>query len=111
MLRLGAYGDPAALPEKVIKSLTKASGKWTGYTHQHNHTWLQPYCMASVETTLDAMRLQKLGWRTFRQGTNVLKNEVTCPHVTHKVQCIDCKLCDGHKINDKRKNIVIPNHR
>jgi hypothetical protein len=110
-LRLGAYGDPAAIPEKVIKALTSASKTWTGYTHQHNHTWLQPYCMASVETTLDALRLQKLGWRTFRQGEVNSKNEITCPHITHSVQCIDCKLCDGSRNNDKRKNIVIPNHR
>ncbi|MEG1912973.1 MAG: hypothetical protein RR091_10835 [Cloacibacillus sp.] len=38
-MRLGAYGDPAALPEAVIKELADLShGNYTGYTHQ----WRDP---------------------------------------------------------------------
>lgn len=116
-LRLGAYGDPAALPERVVRALCDVAVGWTGYTHSPNAApYLRGYVMASAETTLDAMRLQREGWRTFRQGATG-SGEVTCPATTHDVQCADCMLCDGSRVargtaaHDGRKSVAIGNHR
>ena len=36
-VRMGAYGDPAAIPVTVWESLLIAADGWTGYTHQSRH--------------------------------------------------------------------------
>lgn len=116
-LRLGAYGDPAALPEDVIRALCGAASGWTGYTHSPSAApYLRGFVMASAETTLDSLRLRRQGWRTFRQGATG-PGEVTCPATTHDVQCADCMLCDGSRTSrntadrDNRKSVAIANHQ
>ena len=69
-VRLGAYGDPSALPNRsnVVQGLCSAASSWTGYTHSWRakpHQWLRRYCMASCETTLDVLDAERLGWRAF----------------------------------------------
>ncbi len=50
-LRIGSYGDPAALPESVVAPLVEAAATHTAYTHgRHRAPWLKRYAMASVET-------------------------------------------------------------
>lgn len=116
-LRLGSYGDPYALPEHVVASLVGASHTHTGYTHawqRGDASWLQPYCMASVETELDAWRAWGSGWRTFRTTTArsprtaLPRIEVVCPHETHGTQCVDCGLCNG---SSTARSVTIPLHR
>ena len=108
-VRLGAWGDPAFLPFRLVKNLVKGR-RWTGYTHQWNEKsakWAQ-YCMASVDNNM-ATRLgltisqlrqkaKALGYRTYRMVHNaneLEKDEVLCPHESHSVQCITCGLCNG----------------
>lgn len=111
-LRLGAYGDPAALPERIVRALCAVASGWTGYTHSPKAApYLRAFVMASAETSLDALRLRREGWRTFRQGATG-PGEATCPATTHGVQCRDCLLCDGVKREgDARKSVAIANHR
>ena len=85
-VRLGAYGDPVAVPIEVWEQLLVYVNSWTGYTHQWRSKLANGYnkfCMASVETELAAKFANKKGWRTFRIRENekdlLLKNEIICP--------------------------------
>lgn len=115
-LRLGAYGDPAAIPFGVWEQmLTKAHG-WVGYTHQWKtcDPRLKQFCMASVDTSQEREEASALGWRTFRcrpiDGP-LLAREVICPasdEAGHKTTCEKCQLCRG--TSRPAKDIVIQVH-
>lgn len=119
MVRLGTYGDPAAVPFSVFNALLSGAVGHTGYSHQLG---LVPVnrrlmisvdrrLMISVDTAQEASKAQSQGYRTFRVipiGSNDrASNEIVCPATTHGVQCKDCGLCDGTK---KGKNVVIEAH-
>ena len=112
IIRFGAYGDPAALPEWLITSIADNCKDFTGYTHQWNKrkfNYLKNYFMASVETKKLAEKALKKGFRYFRikpPGAINFENEITCPS-DNGIQCIDCKLCNGAK---QAKNITIEAH-
>tara|TARA_R110000803_G_scaffold33773_3_gene73946 strand:+ start:1022 stop:1726 length:705 start_codon:yes stop_codon:yes gene_type:complete len=110
IIRFGAYGDPAALPRWLIKSIADSCKDFTGYTHQWNKpkfNFLKNYFMASVESYDLKDKAKKLGFRTFRiipkiefrNSTRMEKyyKEVTCPAENKGKQCIDCMLCNGSK--------------
>lgn len=116
VLRLGAYGDPAALPEYVVATLCAAvDGRATGYTHQWRRAdcaWVQRYCMASTETMRDTLIAWNRGWRTFRVGApgqvvNAPGKEITCVNTTKGIDCADCGLCFGALV---AKSITIEAH-
>jgi hypothetical protein len=122
-LRLGAYGDPAALPERVVRTLAFASSGFTGYTHAWRNTRaMRDLLMASVESEGQKQEAQALGWRTFRvrrPEDRVLSDEIICPAANESeakrsdgldVQCYTCRLCDGRVAQDARKNITIMAH-
>ena len=106
IIRVGAYGDPASIPEDIWKKLFEPLLKKTkslSYTHSWraaNH--LRKQSMASVETLDDAMTAQLRGWKTARIIKNiaeVTKKEVLCSNQTKKTLCETCKLCDGKSVN------------
>ena len=107
-VRVGSYGDPAAVPFAVWDRALAAIAGWTGYTH----AWrvcdqrLRDLIMASVESEAGALEAQQLGWRTFRarQGSienphyGLAENEVICPasnEADHRLTCQQCGLCRG----------------
>lgn len=111
-LRLGSYGDPAAVPLEFWKCLIYHVSNWVGYTHQ----WRQKkfsdfrrYCMASVETNEQANIAHAMLWRTFRvKLASQIKtdNEFICPASEEggfKKTCEECKACRG--FNDNRPNV------
>ena len=80
VVRLGAYGDPAAVPIKVWRSLLADTAGHTGYTHQWSRfPAIAQYCIASCETEPQAIAAQSAGFRTFRIGTEKLRGESLCP--------------------------------
>jgi hypothetical protein len=110
-LRLGAYGDPAALPLLTVQWLVAlVKGRATGYTHGwRTRPDLSRYCMASVESQADALEAHAAGWRTFRgrpAGGVIMPNEIDCP--SDKVTCAECLLCKGS--SSKARSITIPVH-
>ena len=109
-VRLGSWGDPAAMPVDVLQTVT--GGRWTGYTHQwRKRPDLVELCMASVETLEQREEATALGWRTFRpilEGQAPDTGEILCPYVSHGVQCADCMLCNGRR--SQAKDIVVPIH-
>ncbi len=125
MLRLGAYGDPAALPVGLIDLLVSYSRGHTGYSHAHN---MQEYdssvyknSMFSADNKRDAITAHSKGYRTFRvipvdvwqekQRGELLSNEIICPATPeggNKSTCISCGLCNGSQ--SKAKNIAVVAH-
>jgi hypothetical protein len=102
-LRLGSYGDPAAVPIEVWRRYCIISSGYTGYTH-HWNTCDQEFkylCMASVDTIEEKEQAQAMGWRTFRvrkaEG-ELLEDEFVCPasnEAGHKTTCDKCCGCGG----------------
>lgn len=111
-IRLGAYGDPAMLPDEVLSTLTQSAAGHTGYTHQWKNKRLRhalKYCQASVDTDKDLEKLKTIAPNAnyFRVATdydNLKSNEIICPAESGS-NCIDCMLCNG-----TTKNIVIKVH-
>lgn len=100
--RLGSYGEPAALPRRIINGITKRARGWTSYTHQwRRFKGLIMNSMASVESLKDARAAWAKGWRTFRilqPGEKLTRNEILCPASKEAGQlttCEDCRLCQG----------------
>jgi hypothetical protein len=101
-VRLGAYGDPAALPPYVCAELISQAIGHTGYTHQLAHPRyddsLSSMVMISADTPAIARKAHALGLRTFRPTHDVnarLPGEIVCPNEETGIQCRDCLLCDG----------------
>lgn len=115
-VRLGTYGDPAAVPVEIWRKVTAKAASWTGYTHQWRHMpELRPFCMASVDSEAEYALAKAQGWRTFRvrtQDAPVLDREVVCPasaEAGNKTVCALCKACGGTS-SKARADIVIKAH-
>jgi hypothetical protein len=102
-VRVGSYGDPAAVPVYIWKAILKHAKSNTGYTHQWRTAPLEfkNFVMASADNADDVFEAKALGYRTFRvRGDTepLLKNEIACPaskEMGHKTNCNDCKGCGG----------------
>lgn len=101
-IRFGAYGDPAAAPTSLWRTLRRLATLTTGYTHQLGHPRFDPalldLCMVSVDTPKQATRAAEMGLRTFRVKTQEaprLDGEVSCLAESGNQQCITCGLCSG----------------
>lgn len=121
MVRLGSYGDPAAIPQSAWDALLRESVGHTGYTHQHNAATDYNRLMYSADSASEATQAHSEGKRTFRvipvatwkeQGkASLLKSEILCPasnEAGNKALCIDCGLCKGSSV--KAKSIAIVAH-
>lgn len=111
-VRLGAYGDPAAVPFEVLEEITQLTIGHTGYTHQAKHKNFDPrhlkLSMVSVDTPAQAKAWHKIGARTFRvalQGDKLFDNETECLADSKGLTCAECLLCDG-----QRGNVAITVH-
>lgn len=104
VVRLGSYGDPAAVPVWVWNALTADATSHTGYTHQwhrpHGAT-LQGLCMASADTAEERDVARSQGWRTFRvrlASEALGERESVCPaseEAGKKTNCATCGACNG----------------
>lgn len=111
-IRLGAYGDPAAVPFDTVSMVALLGTGHTGYTHQANHKHFDKrflsLCMVSADTPKQALKFQAMGAKTFRvalEGDALYDSEIECLADSKGIQCIDCGLCDG-----ATKNIAITVH-
>jgi hypothetical protein len=114
MVRLGTYGDPAAVPVHIWDSLLVHAKGHTGYTHQWrtlsgiNAVKLMALCMASADTPEDRLEAKARGYRTFRIRTEnmpSLPGEFICPasaEAGKRKTCAECGACNGG-INKARK--------
>jgi hypothetical protein len=116
-LRLGAYGDPAAIPFEVWHALIARARGWIGYTHQWRtcDPRFKAIVMASVDSPAEFAEAHAAGWRTFRilqRGDAPLPHlECRCPasaEAGHKTTCERCQLCRG--TNRPARSIAIQAH-
>lgn len=106
-VRLGTYGDPAAVPARIWEGLLSLSAGHTGYTHQWRRSdVLRGIVMASADSDADRAIAWKRGWRTFRIAETPGTGEIVCPS-ERGISCADCRLCDGAGL---AKSITIPAH-
>ena len=115
VLRVGSYGDPAAVPSKVWARALKNSKSNTGYTHQwERFNAARSFVMASVESPELRDKAKAKGFRTFRtkhESDPLLPGEIAGPaskEAGQKTQCAACRLCGGASV--KGKDIAINIH-
>jgi hypothetical protein len=116
-IRLGAYGDPASVPDWVWRDLlSMLDSKLTSYTHQwETAPELADFSMASidpitwpdVDSALD--KAHAMGFRTYRVlaiGESPRSDEMVCPEAAGLTNCNKCGLCSGN-LRPTTPNIVI----
>ena len=118
-VRLGAYGDPGAVPFEVWAGIGVGSGEFnhTSYTHSYlMPTWderLATISMISADPVSDRLQSAPAG-RTYRvidRIDQVRPDEVLCPgskEQNYRTTCADCGLCAGSI--RKAKSIAIVSH-
>lgn len=122
-LRIGSWGDPAAVPYEMLARLVNAargdseSPRHTAYTN----SWrtgdgrLADMAMASVLSSEERDEAKSLGYRTFRIRTPdmpVLPGEMICPATLKRetpLTCSVCLACSGAESLVK-KDIVVVGH-
>jgi hypothetical protein len=122
-VRIGAYGDPAAVPIEIWDTML-AHCRSTGYTHQWRtcSDRFKEYCMASCDNLRDVVESTQKGYRTFFvQAQNNLDSAVRqigalklahCPASIEKgksTTCSKCMACSGTRYGQK-SNITILIH-
>jgi len=117
MVRLGTYGDPAAVPSYVWDELLSDCKGHTAYSHQSGMTGAD-FRPDLFMTSADSLKEAEQAWadnrRTFRvvsDVTDVSPLEILCPaseEAGRRTQCQTCGLCAGSAI--KAKSIAIVAH-
>jgi hypothetical protein len=110
-VRWGAYGDPAMIPEAIVRAVNSYAAGHTGYTHQWRHgfaKWTAGVFMASADTYRGELTARAAGWGTFRVGRpdgSDAHDSVVCRNERDGTECKDCLECDGRGVA-----IFIPAH-
>ena len=119
VVRIGSYGDPAAIPARHWKTLIRRADGHTGYTHQWRRWFargLRSIVMASADSALDRDTARAIGWRTFRvRSANeaLAPREIVCPASDeggNRRQCISCRACDGAPRGATQASVAIIVH-
>jgi hypothetical protein len=118
MVRIGTYGDGAAVPSYIWDSLISEATGYTAYSHQalmRTANFRSDLYMRSIDSLEEAYEAWANGQRTFRvinSVTDIVKGkEILCPaskEAGRRVQCANCKLCGGTRV--QAKSIAIPAH-
>lgn len=135
-LRLGSYGDPAAVPFTVwqtliarVEALTGRTVKHTGYTHQwrataftgpmayDHHAWCRQNLMASVDSVRESVLARAMGYRYFlaipaADVAAVPERTVECLATREgsMATCQTCGICDGAQGKATRVSIYLAEH-
>jgi len=118
-VRLGAYGDPAAIPARQWRALLRYAAGRTGYSHQWRQAHaqgLRGLVMASADSASERDTARAMGWRTFRvRGADepMGAREFACPASAEagaRRQCITCQACDGAARGPAQASVAIIVH-
>lgn len=116
-IRIGAYGDPAAVPTIVWRAMLVDARGWAAYTHQwRTSTSLQTIAMASCETDADTREAVARGYRVFRvvaPGTPRLPGHAACPASAEegrRLTCQECRACNGDASGARLPHVQIELH-
>ena len=121
MVRLGTYGDPAAVPAWVWQYLTIGASGRTGYSHQWANEALPrahrkaiaALTMASVDNEPEAEAARAQGLRYFRirlVSEPLGPREFICPaseEAGKRKTCAECGACDGSERGAKASPVII----
>ncbi len=104
IIRLGAFGDPVAVPVEVWDTITQRCISHLGYTHQwkqkRNNVY-KKYCMASCDTLGEVYKAKFRRWRPFyvrQEGEALPPGFFECPAskaAGKRLTCAECKACAG----------------
>ncbi len=108
-IRVGTYGDGAAVPAYVWHDLLAEANGNTGYSHQlfnpvlplEHRNAIAQFCMVSADTPADVEQAKAQGLRYFRirlADEPVGEREFVCPaseEAGKRLQCVDCMACSG----------------
>lgn len=119
LVRMGAYGDPCAVPFEVWASIMADTSGHTGYTHQWKAARFHPFAslvMASCDNALEDRQARGLGWRTFTvlpsEAKTTPEGSFLCPaskQAGHKLTCAECLACDGNA-SKRKASVYTPVH-
>ena len=120
-VRVGSYGDPAAVPFEVWEPLlANDAPRRTGYTHQWRAAddRLRSLVMASCDSPSEAMEAARAGWRTFLVRTTDYAESLDAPPLrsleclseSKGLDCAACAACDGASARSTRAHIWIRAH-
>ena len=118
-VRLGAAGDPLAMPLWVARLLVDGAELNTGYTHAWYNLEIPDldqwagFVMASVDSEKEKEAANSLGWRTFRTIKGELKlekAEIQCHADLLGKSCAECGFCNGKQNQKVKKDIAINVH-
>lgn len=120
-IRVGAYGDPFAIPYEVWVRLLKTARKHTGYTHQWQRdgfdSRIGEICMASVDNEQEYTQAKKQGMRTFRvlsnQEVTLKPREFICPATPEggdTQTCQTCCACSGTGASPNKADVAVVVH-
>jgi hypothetical protein len=118
MVRLGTYGDPAAVPADVWNALVSMASGHTGYSHQWESgkaDHVMHLVMASADSAAHRDAAKAKGYRTFRirpASAPIAKGEFICPasaEAGKRKTCAECGACNGG-INTRKADAVIIVH-
>jgi hypothetical protein len=135
-IRLGSYGDPAAVPHTVwqtliarVEALTGRPVKHTGYTHQWravsftgptayaHHAWCRTNLMASVDSVRESVLARAMGYRYFlaipaADVADVPGATVECLATRQGslATCQTCGICDGAQGRAARASVYLVEH-
>jgi len=129
-VRLGAYGDPAAVPHTVWQTFLADCGtlagrtiRHTGYTHQWrsrlattpHRDWCRENLMASCDNASEFEKARSLGWRGFvaiQAGSPTPQGTIEClaDRDGSRKTCETCGICDGSQNRPQRTSVYIFEH-
>jgi hypothetical protein len=115
VIRIGAYGDPAAAPLEVWERLAALPSGKPGPSGQastatligYTQLWRSPlarglerFCMASTKSPTEYADAKRRGWRSFRvalpEDAACAQAQVRCPATdSDEDTCKGCRLCSG----------------
>ena len=115
-VRVGSYGDPAAVPFEVWEPLLSPDApRRTGYTHQWRAAdeRLRSLVMASCDSPSEAIDAARAGWRTFLvRAADYVESldpapirSLECLSESKGLECAACAACDGADARSTRAHI------
>lgn len=119
-VRIGSYGDPAAVPAEVWQQLITRAKMHTGYSHQWqtgagSAPALRGIVMASADSPAELQLARAMGWRAFRvrlASEPLAERESVCPaseEAGYKTNCATCGACNG-ALSGRKGSIAIIAH-
>jgi hypothetical protein len=116
LVRMGTYGDPAAINGAQWRIWLQNCKENTGYTHQWRTSDLKDLCMASTDTNEEYLEAKSLGWRCFNVMNENQEYPATkymkCPaseEMGYTLQCWQCLACNGTQ-NGATSDVMIQAH-